>query len=126
MKLKEFTRICNCTLYDKITILTDTDDPDNPEKVTEYDTSDIMKCVAVFGKYEVVSIAFDNYTDFNNDIEQTEIQLYLDKPDDDISQNEEYKKLHEAYVAILKQNAFLRQKINELQHNITMLETAGK
>lgn len=125
MKLKEFTRICNCTVYDKIVILTDTDDPDNPEDVTEFDTSDIMKCVALFGKYEVVSIAFNNSTDFNNDLKQTEIQLYLDKPDD-ILQNEEYKKLHEAYVAILKQNTFLRQKINELQHNITMLETAGK
>lgn len=125
MKLKEFTRICNCTVYDRIVILTDTDDPDNPEDVTEFDTSDIMKCVALFGKYEVVSIAFNNNTDFNNDLEQTEIQLYLDKPDD-ILQNEEYKKLHEAYVAILKQNAFLRQEINELQHNITMLETAGK
>lgn len=125
MKLKEFTRICNCTVYDKIVILTDTDDPDNPEDVTEFDTSDIMKCVALFGKYEVVSIAFNNTTDFNNDLKQTEIQLYLDKPDD-ILQNEEYKKLHEAYVAVLKQNTFLRQKINELQHNITMLETAGK
>ena len=125
MKLKEFTRICNCTVYDKIVILTDTDDPDNPEDVTEFDTSDIMKCVALFGKYEVVSIAFNNTTDFNNDLEQTEIQLYLDKPED-ILQNEEYKKLHEAYVAVLKQNTFLRQKINELQHNITMLETAGK